>query len=94
MHYQFTHSVRDNGRAPTKTLASMCGARFEKGTDMFQTENKDGLARLARLELDRLHPASREEAFKILTGRMGAYSGSQEAIASGINAYFAEAVSG
>ena len=74
-----------------KYMASVSEARLEKGTVMFQTDNNDGLVRLARLELDRAHPANREEAFQMLTGLMGAYSGSREAIASGINAYFAEA---
>lgn len=55
---------------------------------MYESVNHDGLTRLARLELDREHPSSREEAERLLTRRMGAYAGSEEAIATGIADYF------
>ena len=57
---------------------------------MFQSNNHEGLTRLARLELSRNHPSSREEAYRLLTGRMGAYSGSSDAIACGIKDYFGD----
>ncbi|WP_417461895.1 hypothetical protein [Kordiimonas sp.] len=57
---------------------------------MYQPIDSAGLRRLVSLELNRLHPSTREEAHQAMTGRMGAYDTNGDAIEASINAYFAE----
>ena len=49
-----------------------------------------GLERLAILELNRVHPASPEEAHKFLAGKLGAYDTDGRAIRKGVKLYFNE----
>lgn len=51
--------------------------------------NSDGLRRLISLELSRLVPGSREEARRIMHGRVGVYDIDGVTIDAGINSYFA-----
>lgn len=51
--------------------------------------NSDGLRRLINLELSRLVPGSREEASRLMHGRVGAYDLEGAVIEAGINSYFA-----
>ena len=56
---------------------------------MYQPIDTAGLRRLVTLELTRLHPSTREEALRAMTGRMGAYDSDGSTIEAGVNAYFA-----
>ena len=55
---------------------------------MFHPVNLDGLERVALYELGRALPATRQDAERLLKARIGAYNGSQDAIARGVKAYF------
>lgn len=57
---------------------------------MYQPIDSAGLRRLVSLELNKLHPSTREEAYRVMSGRMGAYDTNGDAIEAGINAYFAD----
>ncbi len=56
---------------------------------MEQLINHNGLKRLGKLELSRTQPTTREEASRIMYGRVGAYDRSGTAIEAGIDSYFA-----
>jgi len=56
---------------------------------MYQPIDSKGLSRIVSLELSRMHPATREEAQKAMSGRVGAYDLDGTAIKAGIDAYFA-----
>ncbi|WP_417450215.1 hypothetical protein [Kordiimonas sp.] len=60
---------------------------------MYQPIDSAGLRRLVSLELNRLHPRTREEAHRAMTGRMGAYDTDGDAIDASIDAYFANRAS-
>ncbi len=50
--------------------------------------DNEGLHRLVTFELNRMHPVSREEAFKKMIGRMGAYDRLGHVIEAGVKDYF------
>ncbi|MFC3051270.1 hypothetical protein [Kordiimonas pumila] len=50
--------------------------------------DSDGLRRLVKLELSRLLPGTREEAQRLMRGRVGAYDRDGTIIEAGINSYF------
>ncbi|WP_262691411.1 hypothetical protein [Kordiimonas aestuarii] len=60
---------------------------------MYQPVDSAGLRRLVSFELNRLHPRTREEAHRAMTGRMGAYDTDGDAIEASIDAYFASQAS-
>lgn len=55
---------------------------------MQHTINNEGLHRLVRHELNRLHPATQKEAYDKMIGRMGAYDRQGYVIEEGVRAYF------
>jgi hypothetical protein len=55
---------------------------------MIHTVDSEGLQRLVKLELDRMHPSDRKVAREALVGRMGAYDNSHLAIDAGLDTYF------
>lgn len=55
---------------------------------MLNSVSNEGLGRLVSLELNRMHPANREEARRALIGRMGAYDDTRITIDLGIDTYF------
>ncbi|UTW54211.1 hypothetical protein [Kordiimonas sp. SCSIO 12610] len=55
---------------------------------MLNSVSNEGLGRLVTLELNRMHPANKEEARRALIATMGVYDDTRITIDHGIDSYF------